>query len=282
MTTQASLKRLLLRRTSVIDGVELRPFDRFQVRVFIQPKNGVAFEDAKAEVHRVLRVEGNLCVAYDVVPLDDTVAPADSVPPSVRLASFASDQTRDGLKETLVRAVPSLGRAVFEGELGESIRILVAHEDGTSSPALVERVRSTLASVGYAGLPFVVEQSPPNHPKNHLANAGFVLPRRDPDIVRLTEEDEDTYATRINKLLEGRLEEVPLIDKHVGARVLATAALKPPLPLPCLLPFYDRIFVQMPSWDHPSEGDYYQHHFGTSEADFLNNPLISTAHQRAA
>jgi len=268
MTTQASLKRLLQRRTTSIDAVELRPLDRFRVRVFIQPKEGVAFDDAKADVLRVLHDEGSISVLYDVVALDSTVTPLEYVPASVHIASFASDQTRDGLRRTLVHAVPTLGRAVFEEKRGESVRILVAHEDGTSSPALVERVRSTLASVGFAGLPFAVEPLPPNYRRNDLANAGFVLPRRDADIVELTEEDEETYAARIHRLLDGKVDAVGLVDKHVGSRVLATAALRPPLPLTCLLPFYDRVFVEMPSWDR-SEVDYFQHHFGTSEADFL-------------
>jgi hypothetical protein len=269
MTTQASLKRILLRRAPSADAIEVRPVGPFVVEVRARPAKGLAFEQAKQELEESLRHEGTAGVLYNVAPLESVseTLSTTSVSASLHLASFASDQTRSGLRETLVRAVPTLGRAIFEEEPGKGIRILVAHEDGTSSQVLVDRVRCTLEAVGYAGLPFTVGEVPQGNPRNDVANAGFFLPRRDTDIVKLTEEDEEIFATRIRKLVDGTTEDVPLVDQVIGTRLLATPTLTPPLPLPCLLPFYDRVFLEMPPWDRSP--DYFRDNFATTMEDFL-------------
>lgn len=267
MTTRASLERTLRRRIGAIDALEVATVGPFRVQVRARPKAG-SFDELKEQIRRALDDDGMMGVLYDIVPYTDRAATASAAPGPVQLASLAADQTVAGLKETLVKAVPALGRARFEEKPGESVRVLVAHEDGSSNDALVKKVQVAIDAVGYAGLAFNVEQLPANEPRNDLANAGFFLPRRDSDIVRLTEEDEERYATRIRKLVEGEFEEIALLDEARGAKLLATPALKPPLPLPCLLPFYDIVFVQMPSWSTDGSG-YFEHHFGATRSDFL-------------
>ena len=95
------------------------------------------------------------------------------------------------------------------------------------------------------------------------------MPRRNAMLSKLAEEDDDTFATRIRRLVNGDSDPVRLLDEHVGARILTTPALQPPLALSCLLPLYDRVFLQMPLWKHSEDSDYFEHHFGTTRDDFL-------------
>ncbi len=272
MATFATLKRLILRRVDTIAAVTFTGIGPFQVRVSVKPSQGVAFAEVKKHTLEFLNRYGVAGVRYTVIELDEN-ASNETVPPGrafLRLAAFASDQTRAGLRESLVKAVPSLGRATFQEVPGKFVQVKVAYEDGRSSAKLVNDVRDALTSIGNGGIPFEVSQLPANHPQNELENAGFILPRRDPNVLKITEEDEDTFASRIPRLLTGKTDEVPFIDRHDGTRLLVTPTLRPPVQLACLLPLYDRVFVVMPHCE-PDEYDFYfARNFDVSLEDFLS------------
>lgn len=251
--------------------MELSVVAPFRVRVAIRPKPGVPIDQAIADGQRVLDDEGIAAVAYEIVRQDEAslTSPVSApLPGSLQMASFASDQTGTGLLETLIKAVPTLSRAVIAKQNGDTTLLVAENDSVDGSSGLVDRVGEALAAVGYAGLPLKVASLSANDRRNDLVNSGFVVPRRDTSLVKISEEDEDVFAQRIRRLIDGQTDAVPLLDGHVGARVLATPTLRPPLALSCLLPLYDRVFLQMPAW-HRDHADYFEHHFGTSRADFL-------------
>jgi hypothetical protein len=149
MSTAAVLTRLLLRRVACIDLVDVQTVGPFRVRVGVRPKANVAFEQARDAALQVLGDEACMGVACDVVPHGEDASPhVSSLPDAPSLAAFESDQTLGGLKKTLVGAIPTLGRAVWEERPGQEVRVLVAHENGTCTDGLVARVRATLESAG--------------------------------------------------------------------------------------------------------------------------------------
>ncbi|HEX2870837.1 MAG TPA: hypothetical protein VHP33_06260 [Polyangiaceae bacterium] len=272
MTTTASLKRLLLRHVPGIASADIAtvaPF-RFEARLTALP--GVEFEDVKAHANELLdrfRVAGVGATIMEG-PGDSTIR--SDVPPRLALAAHLAGQTVSQLKKTLVAVVPALGRLVVvetKDPEPRGVRFEVGHEDGSCSAKLLGDVRAALLAVGYAGLPFDVAAIAPSNSLNQLKNSGFTVPRREPRIVRATEEDEDIYATRIQALVTGKVERFSPVDDFAGTAVFSTPSLKSSLvPIHCILPLYDRIYVEMLGSDKEPE-TYFERHFGMSREDFL-------------
>ncbi|HKO94949.1 MAG TPA: hypothetical protein VJU61_27535 [Polyangiaceae bacterium] len=271
MTTSRALKRILARRVDSIEWASIAVRGPFKVEVAIKPCAGASFDEAKKATYEALGRDGVAGVLYEVVEyIDQENQTSERAPRAhLRLAAFASDQTMSGLRRTLVNAVPALGRAVIEEVPGKEVRLRVAYANGHSSPALVAEVQAALSAVGFAGLPFRVSELPSHHPRNDLQNAGFPLPRREESIVKITEEDEDTYATQIQRLVKGETDDVPLVDAHEGTRLLVTPSFHRPVPLACLLALYDRVFVEMPTGKAGEHDRYFEQNFDVGQADFI-------------
>jgi hypothetical protein len=267
--TPENLKRLLLRHVPGLASAEVatvRPF-QFEARITALP--GHSFETVKLGAEALLDEFASAVVGFRIVeglPRDlEAKGPA-----WLRNAAHYSDQHPRRLKEALVDAVPALGRMIFtvlrDGPTNQ-LRFEVGHEDGTCSEKLVEDVRAALGAIGYAGMPFEVLPINPKTTVNHLYNAGFFLPRRDPQIVRATEEDEDTYAARIRALVSDNPERFSAVDDFEGTAVYATPTLRSAVPLHAILALYDRVYVEMMPKDKDPK-TYFERNFRISAADF--------------
>lgn len=152
MPTFAALKRLLLRRVETIAQVALTYIGPFQIRISVKPSHGVAFADVKERTQEILARYGALGVSYKVVELEEntTTESPRTGQAVLRLAAFASDQTLAGIRQSLVKAIPSLGRATFHEVPGKSVEVRVCRSDRAerNPTGLIIDPRDEIARIG--------------------------------------------------------------------------------------------------------------------------------------
>ncbi|MCY1075346.1 hypothetical protein [Archangium lansingense] len=270
----AEIRRSLLARVRGLDALEIQVSGPFLVKIYARASSGQDDEELEERIRSVLHYVGQLAVRYEVSIAQDLPGAIEEEPPYARfrLASLNTTQVDWELKETLVRLVPSLGRLVFEKRPPDqplALRVFVACEDGSTPELLIRDVRAALLAVGFAGLSVDVRPLPPDDSRNDLNNAGFFVPRREPRINNLLEQEEELFARRLKQVMSGAPPPLPLVDNFKGTKVLCTTSLGKATPISCFLPVYDRIYTVMsPGGGYP-EGDYYLNRFGLKESDFL-------------
>jgi len=151
------------------------------------------------------------------------------------------------------------------------LQFMVSDFTGHASPELLARVRSAAAAICGAGLPVDVAPLPPNDPRGSLEDLGFIVPRQDKQIVDFTEQDQDTYAARLPRLVQGSADGIPIVDGFTGTSILCTTTCGRDAPVTCFLPVYDRLYLKMPPTkpDENSTEAYLKEHFGLGEKEFF-------------
>lgn len=247
MSTPSTLIRKLRNRIPDIDALDIRPIAPFVFKVTFSCKGVASFDEVAKEVEEVLDAEKSAGTIFRLEPFSlDTALPNQSVSPYLALAGLASDQTRDGLPRTLVSVVHDLAKVFIEEEPGRIVTFRVAREDGSAPDELLDRVRTALEVVGYAGIPFDVKPVDPKNPLHaDMRRAGFSVPSRHPRLVDYTEDDEVRYAQRIRRLVDGQSDDVSSVDNPSAARIYLTTGLEK-LDIGALLPLYERIYVELP------------------------------------
>jgi hypothetical protein len=275
MNSPNHLRRIIRREVPEVDAIEILLRDPFEVDVFISPKPGSTFEQLKPRVLDVVNEAGFVAVFFYVRPFADAPVLRSAPPPRLSdrmyLASLAADQSTSGFKEALVRAVPELRALRIVNDKQTKVTTLqVASADGAASPALVSSVREAAYACAFAGHQFDVVPLPPGETQNQLENAEFLMPRRETDIVRYTEEDEDCFATRIRRLVDHDVRDpVGLVDDFAGTKIYSTPTFGRCVPLHCLLAYYDRVYVEMLPVVAPDAEKYFLDNYGVDRANFV-------------
>lgn len=185
-----------------------------------------------------------------------------------RLAALSSIPTEDGLREGLMKLVPSIARLVLETGLGK-IRLLISGENDTCPPELLkEASRAAHALIGIGGkcevAPLALDDL-----RDDLRTPGFLIPARDRKLSELREADEARFEKRLRSLIESdTCEPLPLIDNLDGEKIFSTIGAKQ-APIGAFLPIYDRIYLMMSPGLHQENKDYYIQNYGLSENDFF-------------
>lgn len=265
--TRNELVRAIRSRVPDADSIDVELGAPGRPIVLVQPRPGA---DAEAVRHRVDELADELALAgmSYVVQIGP---PSASTPPALRgpalLASFDSQPTRDGLIQALLRLVPEIGRVVMLPDGAGRINVLVATADGRAPPALLADARAAFAAVLAVGISAVVDALPAGDPRNDLERAGFLVPRRTPSLSQIARDEEERFAERIQRLVHGQIDEISLLDRHDGERIVvgSTGTGKARHPA-SLLPVYDRVFILMAPQCPPS--DFATAH-GVSEDDFV-------------
>jgi len=268
VTTRATLIRKLRNRVPGLANLDIQPAQPFVFRVIFSTKGGRTFDEVAEDVGKVLAAEKSAGVGFELEPFPSEVPlPEFRVAPYLSLAALASDQSCNGLPKNLISVVHDLARVFVEEELGRSVTFYVSREDGTAPDEFLERVRTALLSIGYAGLPFEVKAVEPNNPRHvDMRQAGFAVPSRNSRIVDYTEADEVRYAHRINRLVEGHRDHVAVVDDHAVSKIYLTPSVGK-LDVGAMLPLYDRIYVELPL--HIKDSNYFETAFGLEQETFV-------------
>lgn len=268
MTTRATLLRKLRNRVTDLDAIDIQPMKPFVFRVAFSTNGGRTFDEVAEDVRKVLVAEKTAGVGFELEPFSSEMLAAEhSVPPYLSLASLASEQSRDGLPRTLVSVVHDLAKVFVEEEPGRLVTFHVAREDGTAPLEFLERIRTALLNIGYAGLPFEVKAVDPKNPRHvDMRRAGFAVPSRDRRIVDYTEEDEVKYAQRIKHLIDGHSDRVSFVDDPAISKIYLTPSVGT-LDVGAMLPMYDRIYVELPM--NRDGATYFKTMFGLEQETFV-------------
>lgn len=268
MTTRATLLRKLRNRVPELNAADIWTLRPFVFAVAISPKKGCSFDLVESKVRMVLEAEKTADVGYEVVPFDaDQPRPVPQLPARLGLAAFATNQSRSGIRDMLLGTVHDLATVVVEERPGLKVTFRVARDDGSAPEEFLGRVRTALSAIGYAGFSYEVQAPDPNNPRHRdMSRAGVLVPHRDRRVVEYTEEDENSYALRIRRLVEGEHDAVPLVDEASKFRVYLTPSARR-IEIGALLPLYERVYVQLPKGDNGAS--YFQKSFGLSEDDFV-------------
>jgi hypothetical protein len=251
-----------------LDTVDIQVLRPFIFRVCISTKGDRPFDEVANDVKMVLRSEKAAGVGFEVEPFSaDRLASKRPIPDYFTLAGFSSDQSIDGLQRTLVSVVHDLAKVFVEEYPGVKVTFRVAREDGSAPEEFLERVRTAVEVVGYAGLPFEVKPvDPVNLHHNDMHRAGFRVPSRNRRVVEYTEEDENTYALRIRRLVDGKIDVIPFIDDLGLAKIYLTPSTGK-LEIGAIMPLYDRLYVELPTARDSTA--YFEESFGLSQEKFV-------------
>jgi hypothetical protein len=198
----------------------------------------------------------------DALPPDSAIA---SLSGRFQLAAYASDQTADGMREGLMKLVPTLARLVSENDHQGRLRYYVADATGQCSEKLLQDVRLGTRALGCVGFEIEVLPASPTDPRNELTRLG--VPRHESRLDRFTEEEEDVFAKRVIGLVSGRWELVPLLDDAEATSLLVRSE-PPAAPLSCMLPIYDRVLLALPPAPAATSAEYFSR-LGIDEDDLL-------------
>lgn len=238
------LKRALFSRVRGLAELDIEPRSKCSVAIYVRPEPNKDPDELTRAVHAALGCVGMAGIHYSV-----SITPrspgciAKPVPSGrFRLAAFGADPTRSGVSESISKLVPTIGRLALEEGFGE-VRVLVAAANGPASPQLLEQTRSALDAVGTAGINYHVEELPPDHPQAVVVRARSGTSGR---LQQALEEDEEEFSRRVQGLVSGRVERIPVVDDFAGTKVISTGGLRNATPISCFLPIYDRAFLLMP------------------------------------
>lgn len=265
MTTRATLIRKLRNRVPDLDAIDIQPTRPFVFKVAFSTKGARTFDEVAEDVNNVLASAKSAGVGFELEPfLFEKLGVERSVPPYLSLAALASDQSIEGLPRTLVSVVHDLADVFVEEKPGQVVTFRVAREDGTAPREFLERVRTALQNIGYAGLPFEVEAVDVKNPHHVGMRTG--IPSRGARIVDYTEADEVQYAKRIKRLVGGYDNRVSVVDDFAGSKIYLTPSVGK-LDVGAMLPLYDRIYVELPmSLDGST---YFEAAFGLDQETFV-------------
>jgi hypothetical protein len=268
MTTPATLARKLRNRIPDLDALEIASLQPFVFKVTFSSKGPRCRDEVTEDVREVLSAEKTAGCLFELEEFrpggPQQKAP---VPLYLSLAGLASDQTLSGLPETLVAVVHDLAKVFIEEEPGKVVTFRVAKEDGSAPPDFLDRVRTALGVIGYAGLPFEVKAVDPKNPHHRdMKRAGFMIPDRHPRLVDFTEDDNNRYAQRIRRLVDGQHEEIPIVDAQCAGQIYLTPGVGR-LDIGALLPLYERIYVELPL--SRNTGNYFEDAYGLDQRTFI-------------
>lgn len=249
MTTFHWLERSVRRRVPGVDALSMWTSAPFVVEVRVSARRGHDEAEVQEDVFRVLRDEGDAAVVFRVSKYE----PGAETPKlkrrgGVAMAGLACPQTDEQLKRALVRLVPELAHLIKRTE-GKTVVLEVADSSGRADPNLVAGVQAAAEELFFAGCMVEARAQTRRHPRNDLVNAGFMMPRRSPALSRAAQRDEDEYASRIRRLFESdEGEAISGVDDFSGTAIYMTPSVAETeaVPLPCILGYYDRVYLQMP------------------------------------
>lgn len=278
MSTISLLRRVLRRDVAGLDAIIVTVEAPWVLKAYVRPKEGHAYETVRADTERVLNREIHVGCVFHVYPLDDDLLaqPPPAVSAKLEIAALANDQMQQWqYLAGLVRAVPKLARLVTTRRKQGGSVLYVADYNNKCEPDFLAEVRQAVHAVSFAGASIQVEPLNPTDIRNDLDNAGFLMPRRDRRLVDTTESDDDRFVTRVRRLVDNdSSDSVRHVDDFLGTKLFSTQSFGQPLPLHCLLAYYDRVYVKMPFGPKPHEhtekdDQYFQREFGIQAADFL-------------
>jgi len=268
MTTPATLVRKLRNRITDLDALEIAPLRSFVFKVSFSSKGPRPREEVEEDVKEVLAAEKTAGCHFKLEEFNPgNLQQKTSVPQCLLLAGLASDQSRSGLSQTLVAVVHDLAKVFIEEQQGKVVTFRVAREDGSAPQDFLDRVRTALGVIGYAGFTFEVKALDPKNPHHRDMNrAGFMVPSRHPRLVDFTEDDNDRYAQRIRRLVDDQHDEIPIVDLHCTGQVYLTPGVGQ-LDIGALLPLYERIYVELPMMRNTDR--YFDDAYGLDQQTFI-------------
>lgn len=268
MTTPATLTRKLRNRIPDLDALEIASIRPFVFKVTFSSKGPRSREEVTEDVKEVLSAEKTAGCLFELEEFSsDNLRQKTSIPHYVLLAGLASDQRPSRLSETLVSVVHDLAKVFIEEQKGKGATFRVAKEDGSAPKEFLDRVEAALGVIGFAGLQFEVKAVDPKNPHHRdMRRAGFMVPARHPRLVDFTEDDNDRYAQRIRRLVDGQHDELPIVDLQCAGQIYLTPGVGR-IDIGALLPLYERIYVELPI---RGNGDrYFEDAYGRDQQTFI-------------
>ena len=262
MPTRISVQRGLLARVPGLAGVWIEPGPVSVIHLVPEPQvdRKRLLADANAALGELVAFP---TAAELRVTEDASRAEGTGLIGVGRFAALTSSPTEDGIREGLVKLVPSIGRLVVQPGLG-TVRVLVADENNASPPEFLAKVTEAMNALGALGARYEVAQLQPSDTRNALQEVHFYIPTRDRRLDKLREDDEARFERRLRLLAENDdCETVPLIDNLKGERIFTTIGPKEG-PIGAFLPIYDHILLMMAPGHHEGD-DYYVRNYGLSE-----------------
>ncbi|NOU33859.1 MAG: hypothetical protein HOO96_38690 [Polyangiaceae bacterium] len=268
--TVLEVRRLVLAQCPWVNGVELEGTGNGVILVHVDVAAD-APADAAARIDTALDEVRPMCMDFAVSIGTRPVAPL--APPSgwLALASLVSDESGGGLTRSLTHLVPAVERIHHNADGRGGIEILASDFEGNAPPAFLERVRKAAEATVSADVRISIRPLPAGDPRGSLDNAGFYIPRRTRALVDFTDQEQEKYAVRLRRLLDGAEEHIPVVDAFQGNAIVCTTTMGGNAPVSCFLPLYDRLYLKMPPALRTEEdAEAYLHtHFGFSSRDFF-------------
>lgn len=269
MATPSAVKRGLLCRVSGLSGVWAE--DGQVPVIHLIPERDAdhakLIADARAALREIVPagVLVNVQIATGAIPTN-----SDALRGVHSFAALASDPTRQGLMEGVLKLVPAIGRLVIEEGLGV-VRFLVSDATGECSQELLKSVSDAVRALASIGIAYEVAALPSDDMRDDLRRPGFFVPTRTPRLTVHREEDEHRFERRLRALVDdGACERIPLVDDLDGTKIFSTIGLNNGAPIGAFLPMYDRVYVMMSPGNSERRDDYYTTEYGLTEAHFLD------------
>lgn len=261
MATRIALMRKLWNRIPDLEALDIQKTGAFRFKVSFSVRGPRCFDDVAADVTKVLDSSRAAAVAFSIEQLPEGAQIIEApVQAHLQMAALFSDQSVNGLPQTLIDVVHDLGAVYIQDQPGKAI-FHVARQDGSAPEEFLQRVRAAVEVVGFLGMPFEVKAIVPG--ATQPIRRG--VPSRDPRLIEFTEADNVRFAEQIKRLTSGQADQVVIADEEGSSKIYLTPSIGK-IDVGAVLPLYGRIFVEMP----PRLGDthYFESAFGLAEDTF--------------
>ena len=201
--TVLEVRRLVLAQCPWVNGVELEGIGNGVILVHVDVAAD-APADATARINTALNEIRPMCMDFAVSIGTRAAAPLASPSGWLALASLVSDESGAGLTRSLADLVPTLERIHHDADGQGGIEVLASDFEGNAPPAFLERVQKAAEATVSADVRISVRPLPAGDPRGSLDNAGFYIPRRTRALVEFTDQEQERYAARLRRLLDGQ------------------------------------------------------------------------------